>query len=114
MANARLCLLAAWKTSGMRTAGCRSSRTPRGTVLSTCPVIQLASSCGEPLISGWETVDDVTPFYRFWPRIGDVQTMQWRALYGLPAIVSLNRREAIIARNAPGFTTDTALSAKHG
>ncbi len=41
--DARLCLLAAWKTSGMRT-GCRS-RTPQG-VLSLPVGYQLASSCG--------------------------------------------------------------------
>ncbi|SQJ18842.1 sugar kinase [Salmonella enterica subsp. enterica] len=59
-------------------------RTPRGSLVYLSGY-QLASSCGEPLIQWLETVDDVTPFIDFGPRIGDITGRRNGAHYGLPA-----------------------------
>ncbi len=66
-------------------------RTPRGSLVYLSGY-QLASSCGEPLIQWLETVDDVTPFIDFGPRIGDITDDAMARIMACRPIVSLNRR----------------------
>lgn len=65
-------------------------RTPRGSLVYLSGY-QLASSCGEPLIQWLETVDDVTPFIDFGPRIGDITDDAMARIMACRPIVSLNR-----------------------
>ncbi|HDN6709358.1 TPA: sugar kinase [Salmonella enterica subsp. enterica serovar Anatum] len=81
-------------------------RTPRGSLVYLSGY-QLASSCGEPLIQWLETVDDVTPFIDFGPRIGDITDDAMARIMACRPIVSLNRQEAIIAAERAGLATDT-------
>ena len=81
-------------------------RTPRGSLVYLSGY-QLASSCGEPLIQWLETVDDVTPFIDFGPRIGDITDDVMARIMACRPIVSLNRQEAIIAAERAGLATDT-------
>ncbi|EEP6604178.1 sugar kinase, partial [Salmonella enterica] len=81
-------------------------RTPRGSLVYLSGY-QLASSCGEPLIQWLETVDDVTPFIDFGPRIGDITDDTMARIMACRPIVSLNRQEAIIAAERTGLATDT-------
>lgn len=112
MANARLCLLAAWKTSGMQT-GCRSSG-HRGAVLSTCPAINWPRPVANHSIQWLETVDDVTPFIDFGPRIGDITDDAMARIMACRPIVSSIARKPSSPRNAPDLRPIRALSAKHG
>ncbi|EMD4740854.1 sugar kinase [Salmonella enterica] len=81
-------------------------RTPRGSLVYLSGY-QLASSCGEPLIQWLETVDDVTPFIDFGPRIGDITDDTMARIMACRPIVSLNRQEGIIAAERAGLATDT-------
>jgi len=55
---------------------------------------QLASSCGEVLVSWLESLNDVTPFIDFGPRIADIPEALMQRIMARRPIVSLNRQEA--------------------
>lgn len=88
-------------------------RTPRGSLVYLSGY-QLASSCGEPMIQWLETVDDVTPFIDFGPRIGDITDDVMARIMACRPIVSSTARKPSSPRNAPGLRPIRALSAKHG
>jgi Sugar kinases, ribokinase family len=58
---------------------------------------QLASPCGELLVSWVESLEDVTPFIDFGPRIDDIPDALMMRIMACRPLVSLNRQEAEIA-----------------
>lgn len=61
---------------------------------------QLASSCGELLVGWLETLQEVTPFIDFGPRIADIPAPLMARIMACQPIISLNRQEAEIAAEA--------------
>lgn len=70
---------------------------------------QLAAPCGERLVCWLESLDDVTPFIDFGPRIGDIPDALMSRIMALRPLVSLNRQEAEIA--AERFELSTEMTA---
>lgn len=73
---------------------------------------QLASPCGELLVSWLESVADVTPFIDFGPRIADIPAPLMKRIMACKPLVTVNRQEAEIAADAFGFSRDTASLGK--
>ncbi|MDM2990760.1 PfkB family carbohydrate kinase [Citrobacter sp. CK190] len=65
---------------------------------------QLASPCGELLVSWLEGLERVTPFIDFGPRIGDIPDPLMARIMACHPLVSLNRQEADIAAERFGFS----------
>ncbi|MCS3430573.1 PfkB family carbohydrate kinase [Klebsiella sp. BIGb0407] len=55
---------------------------------------QLASPCGELLVSWLESLEEVTSFIDFGPRIGDISPALMTRIMACRPLVSLNRQEA--------------------
>jgi len=64
---------------------------------------QLASPCGELLVSWLEKLEKVTPFIDFGPRIGDIPSALMDRIMACRPLVSLNRQEAEIAAERLNF-----------
>ncbi|UYW74383.1 PfkB family carbohydrate kinase [Pseudocitrobacter faecalis] len=58
---------------------------------------QLASPCGELLVRWLESLQDVTPFIDFGPRIADIPDALMTRIMACKPVISLNRQEADIA-----------------
>ncbi|WP_407731315.1 PfkB family carbohydrate kinase [Pseudocitrobacter faecalis] len=58
---------------------------------------QLASPCGELLVRWLESLQDVTPFIDFGPRIADIPDALMARIMACKPVISLNRQEAEIA-----------------
>lgn len=58
---------------------------------------QLASPCGELLVRWLESLQDVTPFIDFGPRIADIPDALMARIMACKPVISLNRQEADIA-----------------
>ncbi|MER1975201.1 sugar kinase [Pseudocitrobacter faecalis] len=58
---------------------------------------QLASPCGELLVRWLESLQDVTPFIDFCPRIADIPDALMARIMACKPVISLNRQEADIA-----------------
>lgn len=58
---------------------------------------QLASPCGELLVRWLESLQDVTPFIDFGPRIADIPDALMARIMACTPVISLNRQEADIA-----------------
>ncbi len=58
---------------------------------------QLASPCGELLVRWLESLQDVTPFIDFGPRIADIPDALMVRIMACKPVISLNRQEAEIA-----------------
>ncbi|WP_194206418.1 PfkB family carbohydrate kinase [Superficieibacter sp. 1612_C1] len=69
---------------------------------------QLASSCGELLVSWLEGLQEVTPFIDFGPRIADIPAPLMARIMACKPLVSVNRQEAEIAAEAFNFSRETA------
>ncbi|MEX3019911.1 PfkB family carbohydrate kinase [Kluyvera sp. STS39-E] len=73
---------------------------------------QLASSCGEVLVSWLESLNDVTPFIDFGPRIADIPESLMQRIMARRPIVSLNRQEAEDAARRFSLPTTTEAFGK--
>ena len=67
---------------------------------------QLASPCGELLVQWLESLDEVTPFIDFGPRIGDISDALMARILACHPLVSLNRQEADIAAERLRLSVD--------
>lgn len=70
---------------------------------------QLASPCGELLVSWLERLQDVTPFIDFGPRIADIPDALMTRIMACKPVISLNRQEAEIAAARFNLPTETRL-----
>ncbi|WP_336242283.1 PfkB family carbohydrate kinase [Enterobacter cloacae] len=68
---------------------------------------QLASPSGELLTRWLESLENVTAFIDFGPRIADIPDALMARIMALKPIVSLNRQEAQIAAERAGMDVDT-------
>lgn len=68
---------------------------------------QLASPCGELLVSWLERLQDVTPFIDFGPRIADIPDALMTRIMACKPVISLNRQEAEIAAARFNLPTET-------
>lgn len=68
---------------------------------------QLASPCGELLVSWLEQLDEVTAFIDFGPRIGDIPSPLIDRIMACRPLISLNRQEAEIAAERFAFPSET-------
>jgi sugar/nucleoside kinase (ribokinase family) len=68
---------------------------------------QLASPCGELLVSWLERLRDVTPFIDFGPRIADIPDALMARIMACKPVISLNRQEAEIAAARFNLPTET-------
>ena len=68
---------------------------------------QLASPCGELLVNWLESLQDVTPFIDFGPRIADIPDALMTRILACKPVISLNRQEAEIAAARFNLPTET-------
>lgn len=68
---------------------------------------QLASPCGELLVNWLESLQDVTPFIDFGPRIADIPDALMTRILACKPVISLNRQEAEIAAARFKLPTET-------
>lgn len=68
---------------------------------------QLASPCGDVLVSWLENLREVTPFVDFGPRIADIPEALMQRIMACKPLISLNRQEAEIAAERFNLPKDT-------